>query len=139
MLAEVANTYDEFNEPHPERYPIDRGNIVGLQQLLQLRQFLGLQRVGGGLVFLLTHTCNRHLPAKVIRLTERKFLVELRTWPGNLGCEATIISMFPIIGGPFPTASPHSNNRNLIWLCSMGCLCLLECRADHHPPAPRAT
>src|SRR4029077_7766356 len=21
-------------------------------------------------------------------------------------------------------------------LCSMGCLCLLECRADHHPPAP---
>jgi hypothetical protein len=32
--SEVANTYDDFGQPHPERHPIDRGNIVRVQQLL---------------------------------------------------------------------------------------------------------
>jgi hypothetical protein len=31
-LPEVANTFDDFSKPHPERHPIYRGNIVGLQQ-----------------------------------------------------------------------------------------------------------
>ena len=33
-LTEIANTYDDFGEPSPEGHPIDRGNIVRLQQLL---------------------------------------------------------------------------------------------------------
>ena len=30
--SEVANTYDDFGQPHPERLLINRGNIVRLER-----------------------------------------------------------------------------------------------------------
>ena len=54
-LPEVANTYDEFSEPPPERHPIHRGDIVRLQQACSSVTSSGFN--GSGLL----DTRNQHL------------------------------------------------------------------------------